>query len=438
MRKKFIPLIMLLLAACSFHRVYVVHYEPILDAPSQDLTVGVGTAITVHAHGEYPEGVAMNVILNDGHSEYLLPMSLTCQECSQGSWGLYAGDAQWTPSTAGEYRLFVRASLNGNSYDSESRRVRVLAPPPGNTPTVVPTLATAPTIRTTPEAVLTFYADSLSLQAGECTFLRWQVSAVQPQSIEINSATVPPQGEMQVCPCQTTTYDLIVFAGDKFARSLTIQVNGVCLTPTTPPPPNVLNFWADTAAVQAGGCTFLRWQTTNAVKVWLDGQTVPASGEARICLCRAETHTLKATFNDGTSQERSVTVNAQGTCQTPPAPATTAPPPQDTTPPPVPAPLNPGNTNEANPPTQYCPVILRWYPVSDPSGVTYRVRLEKQETDGSWSLLATWDTHSTEFAIPNSAQFCDYLTYRWRVRAVDGAGNAGNWSVWYYYTMPIP
>lgn len=348
--------------------------------------------------------------------------------------GLMKGEGIWTPPGPGHYSLSVQAvTADGAAAVSEPALLIVEKE----------AVTDMGPVTLTPPVLLTLTADSTSLNAGDCAFLHWQVDIPQPQSIDLNGQQVPPQGEMQVCPCFTTQYDLIVFAGDKYAQSVTIQVNGSCVTPTTPPPApvdNALNFWADATTIQAGSCTFLRWDSVNALKVYLDGQEVSASGQKRICPCNTKTHSLAAGFMDGSKQERSLTVNVTGSCQAPPVtvpPPTTPPPPQDTTPPPVPAPLSPGSGNENNPPTQYCPVTLQWYPVSDPSGVTYQVRLDKR-AGGNWSTIGTWNTTATEHAVPNNALFCDYTDYRWRVRAVDGAGNASNWSVWFYFSMPIP
>ncbi|MFN3762073.1 MAG: hypothetical protein ACK4WK_02580 [Anaerolineae bacterium] len=385
----------------------------------------------------------MSVIIND---VAVANLALSSQE---GNPPLWVGDGAWTPVAPGEYRLFVRMTSPAGAFDSESVRVRVVGTP---TPTPLLSGTSTPGAATPLAPLLELSADSTSLTAGECTFLRWRVDISQAQSIDLNGQQVPPQGEMQVCPCFTTQYDLIVLAGDKYAQSVTVQVSGSCIVPTTPPPPvnNALNFWADSTTVQAGSCTFLRWDSVNALKVYLDGQEVSTSGNKRICPCNTNTYGLAASFADGSKQERSLTINVSGSCQSPPVtvppppteppppPPTTPPPPQDTTPPPVPAPLSPGSGSENNPPTQYCPVTLQWYPVSDPSGVTYQVRLDKRNNAGTWSTIGTWNTSATQYAVPNNLLFCDYTDYRWRVRAVDGAGNSSNWSVWFYFAMPVP
>jgi len=424
-----VGLLVLLAQGCAFDSTYEFHWNVSLDAPARDVTIAVGTPLYVRAHSDIDDQPqSMAIMVND---VAIVNLTLSSQE---GNPPLWVGDGAWTPVAMGTYNLFVRLTSQEGVFDSNGVRVSVLSAPPA----VTGTAAAFPTVAPLQTPLLELSADNASLNAGECTFLRWRVSISPTQSIDLNGQQVPPQGEMQVCPCFTTHYDLIVLAGDKYAQSVTIQVNGICALATTPAPPanNALNFCVDSANLQAGNCTILHWDSVNALKVYLDGQEVPAIGQKRVCPCSMKTYSLEAGFTDGSKQERSLTINVTGSCQAPLI--TVSPSPQDTTPPPVPAPLSPGSGSESNPSTQYCPVTLRWYAVSDPSGVSYQIRLDKRIAARSWSTIGTWDTSVTEHTVPNNSLFCDYTDYRWRVRAVDGAGNNSNWSVWFYFTMPVP
>jgi Tfp pilus assembly protein PilX len=67
---------------------------------------------------------------------------------------------------------------------------------------------------------------------------------------------------------------------------------------------------------------------------------------------------------------------------------------------------------------------LDWSDVTDPSGVTYRIRLY----NSSWSLLEEKPgLTSSAYAVSSFGSLADG-TYYWRVRAVDGAGNASAWT----------
>ena len=101
--------------------------------------------------------------------------------------------------------------------------------------------------------------------------------------------------------------------------------------------------------------------------------------------------------------------------------STTASP--DTTAPPAPGGLSPdsGSVQENE------SITFTWDPVSDPSGVTYSIEIERMLKDGSWpSLLA-----QTGLAQPSFNHNLGDTQERWRVWTVDGAGNAGMKTDWY-------
>jgi hypothetical protein len=133
----------------------------------------------------------------------------------------------------------------------------------------------------------------------------------------------------------------------------------------------------------------------------------------------------------------------------------------DTKGPPVPTPLGPGNTDFFDSESVDCPVTLRWSPVYDPSGVSYRVevqRLAPVQISGSGHSLwvsdssakptpniipGTWEPEHSQWASGSELEL-DYphctpgRYYRWRIRARDWRGNwSAGWSDWLYYAIPI-
>jgi hypothetical protein len=90
----------------------------------------------------------------------------------------------------------------------------------------------------------------------------------------------------------------------------------------------------------------------------------------------------------------------------------------DTTAPPIPTLIAPENGAEIsdNTPT------FTWTSVSDPSGVTYRIQVDN-DPDFSTPEVDAWllDNTYTSSALADE-------NYSWRVRAVDGVGNASDWS----------
>jgi heat shock protein HslJ len=94
-------------------------------------------------------------------------------------------------------------------------------------PTPVPT----PTAPPPPSPTISFTADSTQINQGDCTTLRWDVESIQaiwvyPAGSNYQNYPKTGQGSEQVCPEQTTTYEMRVLHidGTTEIRSITIQV----------------------------------------------------------------------------------------------------------------------------------------------------------------------------------------------------------------------
>jgi hypothetical protein len=83
-------------------------------------------------------------------------------------------------------------------------------------------------------------------------------------------------------------------------------------------------------------------------------------------------------------------------------------------------------------------VTLDWDAVSDPSGIAgYRVQVEQEITAGNWDPVSgsPWTSLSvTELELTLD---CGGV-YRWRVRAIDGAGNESDFSAWAEFGVNLP
>ncbi|MCL2149642.1 MAG: IPT/TIG domain-containing protein [Dehalococcoidia bacterium] len=76
------------------------------------------------------------------------------------------------------------------------------------------------------------------------------------------------------------------------------------------------------------------------------------------------------------------------------------------------------------------PVEFTWEAVADPSGVTYEFQLSQDETF-EVLILEQLGISSTTLTLPDDPKLPSASgsnAYQWRVRAVDGAGNVGDWS----------
>jgi len=104
------------------------------------------------------------------------------------------------------------------------------------------------------------------------------------------------------------------------------------------------------------------------------------------------------------------------------APPPPPPPPRDSTPPPTPSLFSPTNGTITNDNIK----TFKWSAVSDPSGVTYTLQVDN-DSDFTSPEINPSDLTDNAYTPPYLAE----ENYSWRVRAVDGAGNLGDWStVW--------
>jgi hypothetical protein len=74
-------------------------------------------------------------------------------------------------------------------------------------------------------------------------------------------------------------------------------------------PPVTITYLADPANITSGQCATIRWQVTNASKVFLDDVQVEASGTKRDCPKQNATHTLRLVTLDNQTVTRTITIN---------------------------------------------------------------------------------------------------------------------------------
>lgn len=209
-------------------------------------------------------------------------------------------------------------------------------------------------------------------------------------------------------------------------------------TPTATPPPGArIDFRADTDVLNAGACTTLRWSVDDGLAQTLGDEPVESAGAREVCPCVDTTFVLAVTQQDGSRTTRSVTVRVQGACVTAEAPTAT---PTPTTPPPDAAPPKPPRivapTGGAALPCEAA--VLRWEAATDPSGIAaYRVEVEQEVAKGKHVPVSG----SPWAAVRDTAIKVDLDcggVFRWRVMAVDGAGNAGAFSPWASFGIALP
>ena len=112
-----------------------------------------------------------------------------------------------------------------------------------------------------------------------------------------------------------------------------------------------------------------------------------------------------------------------------------APPPAvDNDPPPAPNQLKPINGSDLG---CISSAMLRWEAVSDDSGIAeYQIEVQRHPGDNNWSNASGSPFTGIGGTEKEISVECGW-EYRWRVRAIDGAGNPGNWSGWFTFNIPL-
>lgn len=113
-----------------------------------------------------------------------------------------------------------------------------------------------------PAVVINFWVDNPTINAGQCTTLRWDVQNVQ--AVFLNEQGVVGQGAQQVCPPTTTTYTLRVVLRDGSQQTRQITVT-VLAAPG--PGPGIVSFAPNLNQIAVGQCVTLTWRTRNATSV---------------------------------------------------------------------------------------------------------------------------------------------------------------------------
>jgi hypothetical protein len=361
-----------------------------LDVPLDGLAFDAPQPIKIEGHASSANGISRIEIWING-------ALLTTINNPPMQGNLTTFNLEWTPPAEGEYTIQALAfSADGTASLPDSARVTFGAstpPPPGGCPTPVGGGPTPVSCDVTPTPLI---ACPSPVGGG-------------PTPVSCDVTPTPPIA----CPSPVGGGPTPVSCG------------------VTPPPPGgaVVQFWADPSTITAGACTTLRWHVENVSRVVFGGVDQPFDGSYRDCLCSNQRYTLTVIHLDGREERRSVDIAVTGSCVTP-----TSPPPADTTPPPAPTLQVPANGL-----TLSCrgSQSLVWLPVDDASGIAeYQVQVQRHAGDNNWQpapgspFSGIYDKQTT------ISVECGWY-YRWRVRAVDGAGNVGPWSDWFEFAVTL-
>jgi hypothetical protein len=135
-------------------------------------------------------------------------------------------------------------------------------------------------------------------------------------SSSVTFCVVACEAEIDVEPSDTPTP----------APNVTITPTSTDTPAAAPETEPIMSFWAEPDTIDAGVCTTLRWEVEGFQSVTLNGNAVGLSGSDEECPCPSQTYTLAGVKADGTSDQRTVTVTVNGSCE---LPDTEPPPPAE-------------------------------------------------------------------------------------------------------------
>jgi uncharacterized protein YraI len=212
-----------------------------------------------------------------------------------------SGDATWWQIVHQGSQGWVSAKYVVVACTENVPVVVAPTPPPPTSPPPPPPTAT-------PATAFNLRADRTTINAGECTTVRWDIDDIHAVYFDQGGGFqgVGGHDSRTVCPGSSTTYHLKVVLddGSEVVQSLAIQVIGTSVP--------VINFRADETDVGKHHCTVLRWDVENVKEVYLsDGKNeagVDGHGSLQICPKRTTTYVLKVVLLDNTVSESKVKV----------------------------------------------------------------------------------------------------------------------------------
>lgn len=146
-----------------------------------------------------------------------------------------------------------------------------------------------------PVPTATISVNPKMIERGDCAVLSW--NSTDADRVTINGVVEALAGSRNVCPTTSQTYDMVATGpGGRATASAALTV----VAPAAP----TAELSAYPSEIMNGECVMLRWETTNADKIMLDGKEVAATGSMEVCPTSTTVYELVATGRGGRAADR--------------------------------------------------------------------------------------------------------------------------------------
>lgn len=180
-----------------------------------------------------PEGInpTTDVVVSPTPDVAITPPSTGCVPRADWTATYIVGQGNTLSQIAGAAGVSLNEMVTGNCLEDASRIFagQVLQVPRSivlSTQTFTPTPTSLPTQTPTP---LTLRATRTEIYQGECTTILWSIEGID--QIYFNETPTVGTGQQEVCPSETTTYNLRVVYRDGSQQTYPITITVVIVTP---------------------------------------------------------------------------------------------------------------------------------------------------------------------------------------------------------------
>ena len=168
-------------------------------------------------------------------------------------------------------------------------------------------------------ATIEFTVNRTQIRAGECATLYWRVDGVKAVYLYAEGERgrehgVVGEGQREVCPTQTTTYNLRVIHQDdsREKRQIVVQVQPAAGSSV------IQQFSVDRSEIRSGECVNFHWHVEGVKEVYFhredkswQNRGVVGIGEAQRCPAKTSTFCLRVVKRDDSVETRRITIRVQ-------------------------------------------------------------------------------------------------------------------------------